>query len=151
MRVSFTAPIVEDSNLSFSGSIPLTIHMGEAGLLDMSADFVFTAADEFRADFNLPVRMLFQLGPDLYLGPRSGIALPDFDGEFLTIPLGAQLGYTIAPKDNPRKPLLDIGLSFMFPTFATAANDFDEVIPNLWVISLGVNGHLDFDDLGGEE
>lgn len=135
-QLALTFPI--DRDFGMRVGVPVLIHLGDGARLDTGAFLDLSFGDPLGKSLSIPLSFAANINPNLYLGARTGIVLPNFDA--FAMPLGVFVGYTIAGGGG-NSPLADITAAFDFPLFiATGRND--TVYAGLWTASL--NGRIFF-------
>lgn len=135
-RLDLVFPVNGDFGLR--AGVPVLFHLGEGARLDTGAFIELSFGDTLGKALSIPVAFTANLNPNLFLGARTGLLLPNFDS--LGMPLGVYAGYTIA-NGAGASPLADITASFDFPLFfATGRND--AIFADYWVA--GLNGRIFF-------
>jgi hypothetical protein len=135
-QLALTLPIDRDFGLGVG--VPVLFHLGEAARLDTGAFLGLTFGDALGKGLTIPIAFTYNLNPNLFLGARTGVLLPNFDD--FAMPLGAFVGYTLAGGAG-NTPLADITASFDFPFFVTPSGA-DAISTGLWTASL--NGRIFF-------
>ncbi|MBW2258544.1 MAG: hypothetical protein JRI25_28690 [Deltaproteobacteria bacterium] len=131
--LALTVPI--DGDFVATPGLPVLLHLGDTMRLDTGVFLPFQFADRFIASLNLPATFSYNVTPNLFVGGASGILIPDFNFDFLTLPLSVHGGYTLEGQGGG--PLADFALSFGFPALLMPASGGDVLITELWVLSIG--------------
>lgn len=121
-------------------SVPLMLAFGGSAMFDFSPVVRASFGDPIGWVFEVPYRLAFNVTDEVFFGVHSGVTLPEFSGDALAMPLGGFVGYTVG--NDP--PAVDITVSFRFPQFMTALNNYAEPVTDLFIIAIGANGFLYF-------
>jgi len=135
-RLALSLPINGDFGINVG--VPVLLHLGDTMRLDTGVFLQLTTSDPLGKSLNIPLAFTANINPNLFIGARTGLLFPDFDG--LMMPLGAYVGYTIAGGDGST-PLADITGAFDFPFFLRSSGG-DAIYTGLWTASL--NGRIFF-------
>ena len=135
-RLDVVFPVNGDFGLS--AGVPVLFHLGEGARLDTGAFLDLSFGDTLGKGLRIPIAFTANLNPNLFLGARTGILLPNFDA--FAMPLGVYVGYTLA-NGAGNSPLADITASFDFPLFLGTGRN-DTIFADYWVI--GLNGRIFF-------
>ena len=98
--------------------------------------------DDGNFGLRAPLTVVTNLSEAFFLGGRTGLNVPDFDFGESYFPLELLLGYTIAGAGGP---LADITLAGGFPFFIALggqAEDYEELVTEIFRIALGVNAYF---------
>ncbi len=129
-RLDVSFPV--NGNFGLRAGVPVLFHLGDTMRLDTGAFLELSFSDPLGKGLSIPVSFAANLNPNLFLGARTGVLLPNFDS--FAMPLGVFVGYTIA-NGAGASPLADITASFDFPLFlATGRND--AIYADFWVVNL---------------
>lgn len=140
VRLGVTPAFSEEENVGLVTALPFALHLGESAMIDGAIELQTAFAQEVANTLNIPLRVLVSGTEQVYFGGRANLVYPNFDGDALTIPLGFFAGYTLQHKG---RPVADITASLTWPAFGSALNGFDAPITEVFVLGLGVTGHLD--------
>lgn len=104
--------------------------------------------DSGNFSLRVPGTIAANVTPNVFLGGRTAIVVPDLDFGDTLMPLEAFVGYTLAGGG----PTVDFTLLFGFPAFLAFggyADDYGEIITELFHVSLGASFHFDVGGGGG--
>jgi hypothetical protein len=120
--------------------LPMLIHVGEVGRIDTGVALGLVFSDPLGKNLLVPIGYAHNVTPNVFLGARTGLGVPNFKFDALTIPLGVFGGYTLASGAG-NSPALDAFLGFDFPGFLTPGGA-SAVNTNVFTIGLGLRYFL---------
>lgn len=141
-RLSLTRKLVQedDDAANVSVAFPYALHMGGSAMLDGAARMQVQLDEELVPIIGLPLRMTVQPIDAFFFGARTEFNfVPTQETAFQGLPLGFFVGYTY---EHNHRPLFDLTGSINWPLFATATNDYEEVVMNTFILGVGVTAHL---------
>jgi hypothetical protein len=113
--------------------LPAIISLSDRVRIDTGLEFeILTTPGRFNLD--IPAAFAFSVTDNIFVGPRTGIRVDDFDG--MAIPLGVFAGGTVAD-------IVDISGSFTWNNFLYAGNALDTFNLDYVEITVGATMFLD--------
>lgn len=113
--------IPTQTDVQVQAGVPFMFRNGKIRV-DSGVFFHFTANDPTMTEVLVPLRMGFQITPELYTGFQTGMNLGFYDGSSnITLPLFGFIGYTLPTSVGP----IDIGMRFGFDQFAKGGDFAD--------------------------
>lgn len=132
-------PARSGSSFGVQLGVPVAFYVNETFQVQTGLYYSSSFSDPLVHGLSVPAAFNLNLSDNLHLGLRTGIELPFRNpGEGLTLPLGLEVGYTLAQAGN--RPLVDIAPYFNFPAFLTPGSSGDVVQSSLW--TTGVNARV---------
>lgn len=125
--------------------VPLRYALNPAARLDFRPVLVLNlppSGGDLVADLNLGLSLGVSLTRNIYIDVTTGLAIPDFDFDLASIPLGLEVGYSLEGNENAA--FIDIYLSAGFDAFLlpNAPEGADALNLDVWTIALGGRFHF---------
>jgi len=138
-----TFPVVDGTDFGVDLGLLAKYQINDAAQLRFGVYLDVVFADETVTGLRIPIDLAISFTRNIFFELNTGINLPDFEGDLLTVPLGIKVGYTLAKSDD--EPLADIFLGFAFPGFLGPTIEVNDGIPesstgvntDAWTIVLG--------------
>ena len=138
-HVGITVPVQDGSDFGLDLGVPVLFGLTNTTRLTSGVFLGLEFGDETATALGIPLELAVNLSPQFFIFAKSGIYLPDFDLDFLYMPLGIGAGYTLAA--GPNKPLADIYAGFTFANFINGSGD--TISTDISELRLGALVHFD--------
>ncbi len=96
LRVSIPVPIF-GGGFYVNLDVPIVFRLGSNARFETGVGFSVLFEDPVISGAFIPLRLVFNVTPAIFLGFDSGLSVPFSGGDGVGIPLGAFLGYSITP------------------------------------------------------
>lgn len=136
---SILLPLQDGSDFAITAGVPVLLRVGPAGRIDTGFELTFSFSDPTITTPRIPFTFSYNVNEALAISGTTGIAIPDFDFDNVTIPLGVSALYALP---GPSGPMLDIGPFFAFPAFLVPGSDGDKVFTNLWTLGVAARFYM---------
>ncbi|MCC6620988.1 MAG: hypothetical protein IT385_07020 [Deltaproteobacteria bacterium] len=143
VELGATFPVVDGTDFGIDVSLLGKYQINKAAQLRFGLRLDLVFADELGKSFGIPLDLAISFTRNIFFELNTGVFLPDFEGDLLTVPLGIKVGYTLPKSDD--EPLADIFLGFSFPGFLGPTIEIVDGVPesstgvntDAWTIMLG--------------
>jgi hypothetical protein len=99
-------PFASNTKFGLMGGVPVSFHLPNVLRVDTGGYIGFGFYDSTFVYFHIPAQVWFQVNPQIFLGPLTGLTVASFPGvnagaggsnTVTSIPLGFGIGYTVMP------------------------------------------------------
>lgn len=108
-------PVVKDTHFGLAPGVRAAFIINDAAKLDVGLFVDLSFDDPVVTRLDIPLALAISFTRELFFEVRTGVQMAKFKPELLTIPLGVELGYSIAKGHD--EPFIDVFLGFGFPEF----------------------------------
>lgn len=138
-QIGITIPVQDGSSFGLDLGLPVLFGLTNTTKLISGVYVNLLFADpDMIPTLRIPLDFAVNFSEQLFLTLRSGLNVPDFDFDFMTVPLGVGLGYTLAA--NAENPLADLYLTFDFTNFIQGSGD--TINADVFAIAIGARVFL---------
>ncbi|QQR88633.1 MAG: hypothetical protein IPJ88_10280 [Myxococcales bacterium] len=140
LQVGMVLPAQSGTDFGLSAGLPVLLRMDKMRI-DTGAELEFIFATDLQLNIDIPFALNYSVTDAVFIGGRTGLFFQDFtnvDFDGLSIPLGAQGGYTL---DGG---IADLTAWFNFPNFINTFPGGDAIFLKNWQLGLGANVFANF-------
>lgn len=132
--VGILIPVQDGSDFGLTVGLPALLGLNASTKIVTGVYLPISFGDSTVVSLQIPIEFAVNFTPQFFFDVFTGINMYDMDPDFLSVPLGVGLGYTLAASAD--RPLGDLFARFSFPAFINGGPG-DAIITDIMQFQIG--------------